>query len=387
VLKKVSDPMGHDLRVCTDGGDYGAQNTAEYYSPSSYLPGVNIPAGPVHSGLAHNNAVKMLIARSETGLDGNIAQDLAQFGQLTRMIGDSARRIAGSLLLVKRGRYEAAWSRLITPTIASRGIGYRVSGEPLIKSKRPKSAMPKIDLKLDPTGSVKRVDLDVGRVTSPLKTVAENWLALQYGWKPLLSDIHGALEALSRYLVQEPEVVRTARGKGYDRIVSSLDNTMGGNFVQKTGVMKVTTITHCTIGIRYTVDSGLRAFAAQTGFTNPINLAWEVLPYSFVVDWFFPLGPYLETLSAFEGMKFLDGFESNATVQYTSSVQNYHGKYPYWTYPHVTLDIKGDYWRTWVIVNRAKLYSFPTLVAPAFKNPLSVVHALNGLALLRAAFK
>jgi len=388
VLKLVDDPMGHDLRVCTDGGEYGLQNSADYYSPSSYIPGVNIPAGPVHDGLAHNKALASLIRRADgfVGLNGNLAQDLAQFGQLTRMVGDSVNRINRSIRLVKKGRLDAAWSALVTPTTSSRGLGYRVSGEFGKRPKKSKSALP-IDLRLDPKGQVRKVDLDVGRDVSPLKSVAENWLALQYGWKPLLYDIHGALQAIADYMVRSPEVVRTARGKGNTILKTSLDNTISSHYTQKTGVMKVTTKTFCTIGIRFTVDSSLRVFAAQTGFTNPINLAWEVLPYSFVSDWFLPIGPYLETLSAFDGLKFLDGFESNKTVQYTSSVQNYNGKFPINGYPHVTIDLKGNYWRTWVIVNRTKLFSFPVANFPDFKNPLSVTHVLNGLALLRAAFK
>jgi hypothetical protein len=74
-------------------------------------------------------------------------------------------------------------------------------------------------------------------------------------------------------------------------------------------------------------------------------------------------------------------------VQYTSIVREYKGAFPSAGFPKVNWDLKGRLWRTSIIVNRYKLLSFPTAVMPTFKNPLSVTHALNGLALLRAAFR
>jgi hypothetical protein len=142
------------------------------------------------------------------------------------------------------------------------------------------------------------------------------------------------------------------------------------------------------MGFRYTIDSKLKAFAAQTGFTNPINLAWEVLPYSFVVDWFLPIGPYLETLSAFDGLAFLDGYVTNATVQYTLASHDFYGRFPANETPIYTMwDKRARYWRQYIQINRQRITSFPGAVMPSFKNPLSITHAMNGLSLLRAAFR
>ena len=33
------------------------------------------------------------------------------------------------------------------------------------------------------------------------------------------------------------------------------------------------------------------------GLTDPLSVAWELIPYSFVVDWFYPIGTYLENLN------------------------------------------------------------------------------------------
>lgn len=43
------------------------------------------------------------------------------------------------------------------------------------------------------------------------------------------------------------------------------------------------------------------------GLTNPLDVAWEVLPFSFVVDWFIPIGNWLNVLDAMHGYRFRAG--------------------------------------------------------------------------------
>jgi len=377
----TEDPPGCDIRYNAAVAPWGPMASSKHYQPSSLW--FTLPGAPQHDAAVYNKALAKCITRAEIGLDGNIAQDVAQMGQMVNMVGDSVHRIAAAIHNVKRKNYRDAWECLSTPTTKSRGLGYRVSGERL-RNKSGGSVMP-IDFRVDMR---KSVDVDLGRVVSPLKSVAENWLALQYGWKPLLADIHGALRSFANYCIQEPEVVRSV--KSSSRLCSKTTSEVGttSSWYVKTGELRVATYSSCRMGFRYTIDSKLKAFAAQTGFTNPINLAWEVLPYSFVVDWFLPIGPYLETLSAFDGLAFLDGWVTNATVQYTSGYHNYHGRFPVQQNPEDTKFTKqARYWREYIVISREKLFSFPSATMPTFKNPLSVTHVLNGLALLRAAFK
>jgi len=375
---QVEDPMGMDYRMCWyQPWNYQSQT---HYPSSWYIP---TPAGPTHDVSAYNLALRRCISSAELGIDGNLAQDLAQIGQLTNMMGDSIHRIVAAIRNTKRGRFKDAWECLTTPTAKSRGLGYRVSGEGARKSSR-SSVLP-MDFRVD---MLTRVDVDLGRVVSASKSVAENWLALQYGWKPLLSDINGAIIALAE-LMSDPgeDVVRTAKGSGKTVQKQKMELGTSSSWYQKTGMLETTTYSRCKIGFRYRVDSQLKAFLAQTGFTNPINLAWEVLPYSFVVDWFIPIGPYLETLSAYDGLVFLDGYVTKATMQYTSAYHEYSGPFPAYPGLPIVWTKKARYWREYLLINRIKLWSFPVAEMPSFKNPFSVEHALNGLALLRAAFK
>ena len=57
---------------------------------------------------------------------------------------------------------------------------------------------------------------------------------------------------------------------------------------------------------------GARAFN-QLGLLNPVSLAWELVPWSFVVDWVLPIGSVLSALSAPAGLIFIDGSLSART--------------------------------------------------------------------------
>jgi hypothetical protein len=40
----------------------------------------------------------------------------------------------------------------------------------------------------------------------------------------------------------------------------------------------------------------------SAGLVNPLSIAWELLPWSFVVDWFIPVGNTLEAMTAGYGL-------------------------------------------------------------------------------------
>lgn len=294
----------------------------------------------VHLDTAANKSLSKLLERAQIDLSANLAQDVAQYGQTVRLIRKNINRIVGSVRALKRGNFKSAISHLWSGQHHSKNSGRRLSLS---------------------------------------RTLAENWLELQYGWKPLLKDIEGAMRSLAAYVARDP-VVWVARGSGTDRSTEIKKIVIQGHDV---GTMVIKTKTVVKTGLRYKIVDHQKAFLSQTGFTNPINLAWEVIPFSFVLDWFLPIGPYLEKLSAFDGMEFVDGFQTSYTIRTISAEihsmiegQSVSGRFR--TY--------GTYSRTEYLMDRVKLTTFPSPRIPRFKNPVSVTHALNGLALLRVLF-
>jgi hypothetical protein len=300
---------------------------------------LNLPGSISHDESARFQAIRRIIDRTENGIEGNVAQDIVQLNQVVRTMQDPIDRITRAVKHIRGknipGAVDVLWN--------GRPPKYRKGNKP--HAERP---------------------------------LADNWLAMQYGWKPLLQDVHGATESLARFNFADysvRQVKASGKSKAVTRtpIVSYTDH--------EAGVVHTVVTSRCKIGLRYTLDNRLTSFLQQTGFTNPINLFWEVLPYSFVVDWFLPIGPYLETLSAWDGLVFLDGFQTQFTRKVHQAVVG--GSWVSGNYVHT---VSGDYEAEGILLDRIKLTSFPSAVFPSFKNPISTEHVLNSLALMVSAF-
>lgn len=50
--------------------------------------------------------------------------------------------------------------------------------------------------------------------------------------------------------------------------------------------------------------------ATTLGLTNPAAIAWELVPFSFVVDWFIPIGNFLNSWTDFLGLRFEDSYNT-----------------------------------------------------------------------------
>lgn len=136
-------------------------------------------------------------------------------------------------------------------------------------------------------------------------SVSQAWLSYQYGWTPLLSDIYDTHKLLKNGLSSGPQLFSV---KSFWKESASVNNA--DNFFNNS-----TTTTDVTVGGKMwfrIADSTLSALN-QFGLINPLEIAWAVVPYSFVVDWFVPVGAMLEAFSARVGITFVDGYYGTRT--------------------------------------------------------------------------
>jgi hypothetical protein len=210
------------------------------------------------------------------------------------------------------------------------------------------------------------------------KELANRWLEYSYGWAPLVSDVYSALELQK---LQPPSGIVRSRGtvnqsKTYYNVPKgSIYDTMES---WSTEVRQKSST--CAIRARVTLDNPNLSFATSVGLTNPALLTWELLPYSFVVDWFLPVGSWLEAQTALLGVTLTDvsttrtaKFRGDSSVS-TTIKQGQPGSGG------------GSGTGSYIEINKNRQLSLPLLEFPKLKNPLSVGHALNALALLRQVF-
>lgn len=126
------------------------------------------------------------------------------------------------------------------------------------------------------------------RMTS--RDFAGAWLELQYGWKPLLSDIYAA-----------SDLVKTKPRAGVFRSSEKELGTITANAPFPAGdVMSIKCERRLHLMVKVTNTASL---PERLGLSDPFSVAWELTRFSFVADWFLPIGDSLRAAHAKQAMK------------------------------------------------------------------------------------
>lgn len=135
-----------------------------------------------------------------------------------------------------------------------------------------------------------------GRKWRRSKDFADAWLEFHFGWEPLVQDIGACVEILqgpvpARRLTCGGKRVRFA-SKYYDRS-SSYETTYSH---ERSGFVRA------SVAATFYVNNPDLYLANRLGFVNPAAVAWELIPFSFVVDWFTNVGSFLSQCSDLAGL-------------------------------------------------------------------------------------
>jgi hypothetical protein len=325
---------------------------AQWYGIDSRFFGDIAPAdGPINSKALHRLFDDLSLTAGSAGVSG------AELPKTLQLIGDTAIRLGKAYRALKRGKVNE-FTEAIGITISSRRAN-------ALRSRWRRQATE-------------------GNVTA---FAANTWLEFTYGWKPLISDLYAQLENTANHLVEKQNVVRVGKGTAKERRATT-------KRTQNVGLWKTQTDTVVTVRFNYTVKYKLRggplSFVSTFGINNPALIAWEVVPFSFVVDWFLPIGTFLEELTATSGLEFHSGTRSRLMTATCFSHGEPMPPVPTAGAPGVqswafTSSASADN-KIRAVKQRDVLSSFPSVQLPEFKNPLSLSHAISGIALLYSAF-
>lgn len=125
-----------------------------------------------------------------------------------------------------------------------------------------------------------------------LSGVTNAYLLYRYGMRPVISDINHILTNLD---AKTERVRRTARG--YSSVSRFKVETRTANVAS--GTVAVTASTTDSLTVRaMCLDEYVSYRMAQLGFTTKglLTLPWELIPYSFVVDYFVNVGDTIKSL-------------------------------------------------------------------------------------------
>jgi hypothetical protein len=204
--------------------------------------------------LTSNDILKMLgkLREKIAGSDFNMSVFLGEGHQTLRMIGDTAIKIAKSLHHLRKGDLAGTARSLLEGTTRAPHKPYK--------------------------------EMKPFKATS--ERMSSHWLELQYGWLPLVKDAEAGAEFLAHKLsVPAQQTYRmSVRRELRSSVTTNLNpgvNVIGRSTRTQTKFVKL-------------IVSENPSLMASLGLTRPELVAWELMPFSFVADWFIPIGSYLE---------------------------------------------------------------------------------------------
>jgi hypothetical protein len=172
----------------------------------------------------------------------------------------------------------------------------------------------------DIVGAAKKLGVSVSgskeqRIKKRAKQASDRWLELHFGWQPLVQDIGSSIDILQGTGKSGPSLVRQKAGAGFSgaqhsEISSSpfgYNDTGSDSYRWSGGVV---------MGGMVGVENPNLAIANQMGFVNPLSVAWEAVPFSFVVDWFSNVGQCLSAMTDMWGYQLHYGYTSSRVETY-----------------------------------------------------------------------
>lgn len=157
------------------------------------------------------------------------------------------------------------------------------------------------------------------RVRPPLKErAASTWLEYTFGWKPLVSDIYSACDVLqSEFDLIRQSGAATFSDSGASRGSYHLHKWERTVKVKSSAAIKVT--------------NPNVALANQLGLLNPAAVVWDIIPFSFVIDWFVKVNQFVSTLNDMAGFAFVDPVTSTKRKAIATVEQRYGAPYVFET--------------------------------------------------------
>lgn len=212
------------------------------------------------------------------------------------------------------------------------------------------------------------------------KEPAKRWLELQYAWGPLLGDVNGAIKTLTKESRQQMTFKATGSiRENFNYTVNSKPNDPERHELH---VAAGYSVAKCIV--HYAVTDPASVLIAEMG-VNPLLAVWEVVPWSFVVDWFTNIGDFLETMDVAMGKEFISGSETYYTViNRESRMPIQRISFP--VSPLLPNGGSSAVTSHFMSVSRQPLTKWPG-VGAYIKNPLTTNHVLNAIALARTLKK
>jgi hypothetical protein len=139
------------------------------------------------------------------------------------------------------------------------------------------------------------------------RNLSSAWLEHTFGWMPLASDVAGAYKAYQNLVEIHDNEQREVHGIGIEEIYVPAQSSYGSSVNTPPGNHATTACNRAVVAsekafvkyhgmVKRQVDTTLHGKLARVGFepSEFLPTAWELLPWSFLVDYFSNIGDVIE---------------------------------------------------------------------------------------------
>lgn len=155
--------------------------------------------------------------------------------------------------------------------------------------------------------------------TSVINEMSDMWLELRYAVRPLVMEMQQAVEAWNAVLNKSDRF--TARG--FNRIDSTIETSTESialsSFIGATISRKRTLSANFRAGVLFTIDDNVNELRSVWGLDQPVETIWELIPFSFMIDWFFSIGHTISAWTINPGLHPLASWITEEIIEETIS--------------------------------------------------------------------
>lgn len=140
-----------------------------------------------------------------------------------------------------------------------------------------------------------------------LRRISGKWLEYRYGWLPLMMEVNTLLNKP----LGLPRMKVAAGSNGFINHFDQPNSTY-----KEEGQVNISWLMGCIAFAKNAFTKTLQ----QYGLSSPAVVVWELIPFSFVADWFLGVGNYLEALGSTSGLDIRHAYQTatlNATISST----------------------------------------------------------------------
>lgn len=129
-----------------------------------------------------------------------------------------------------------------------------------------------------------------GSAAERKRSLSNAYLEHAFGWAPIADDLNNLCEVIGQDFGSGPVRARAVDARDFSDLQYNWNHEV---VVDIGGAVTV----RCEVGGLVVATNPNLFLANQLGVVNPSVLAWDLLPGSFMLDWFLPVGTYLRSLS------------------------------------------------------------------------------------------